>query len=645
MRLEDLRQKLYSRGSDIVSRKPQTNIYDPRSKKEESLGSESPDQPEKEAIIETGTTQKQKTLLLLAASAIFGVILFGGGGYLLYKLLKKDFRSEQVQIKVNVPPAVNLNENVEVEVLCANNNPVVLKDAHLTLETPSNFISSTESANPPADTFSKSTVEWNLGNFNPQENKSFKFYGRFTSREEDSVSFKAFLRYTPSNFNSQFQNDASVSTRVIGIPITLSVEATREAASGFAISYQIKVRNEGSDPLQSLSMKMAYPLGFGFINSSIPLAGDRKDIWEIPTLLSNEEKVLSIEGKIEGQKGEKKIFSAHLGKNEQDGFKEYIVKEAFTDITEPPILVTQEVQNDQTTVHKNDELNLIVKFTNKSDRAIRNAIVKVKIEGAIFDQKSILIEKNGSYDGNTKEVVWQGGNTPEVALINPGSSGELRFRIKIADYIPFSGQKSSNFTGSTVVSLESPEIPTPIGSNKIITGNTLNFKLSTFAGIKSAGYYNDSAIPNSGPLPPTVDKETSYTIHWTVTNAFNDLRNIEVKSVLPYGLKWMNKVYPSKTGLVYNENTREITWNLERIPAGAGIDKAASSLAFQVSVTPTDDQYGKIIDLMGQTTLRATDTFTQETIVGESPKIDSTLPDDKSMIESLSRVIRPGDEF
>jgi hypothetical protein len=581
----------------------------------------------------------------LAISILAGVVLFGGGGYWLYKFLKKDFRSEQVQLKINLAPAVNLNEDVSIEILCANNNPITLKDAHLVLETPSNFVSSTESANPPADTFSKSTVEWNLGNINPQENRAFKLKGRFTGREEDSVSLKAYLNYTPNNFNSRFQNDITAGTRVIGVPITLSVEATREAANGFSVSYQIKVRNQGNEPFQSLALNLNYPLGFSLISNSLPLAGDRKNIWEIPTLLSNEERVLNIEGKIEGKKGERKTFSAHLGKNEPDGFKEYLSKEDFTDITDPPILISQEVQNDQTIVHKNDELSFIIKFTNKSDRAVGKAIVKVKIEGIIFDLKSILVENNGSYDGNTQEVVWQGGNTPEVALINPGTGGELRFRIKIADYIPFAGGKSSNFTGKTTVIMESPEIPTPIGSNKTIAGNTLEFKLSTFAGLKSAAYYNDSAIPNSGPLPPTVGKETTYTVHWTVTNAFNDLRNINVKSVLPYGIKWMSKVYPSKTGLAYNENTREITWSLERIPAGSGIDKSASSVAFQISVTPTDDQYGKFMELMGEATLQGTDTFTQEMVNEKSVKIDSSLPDDKSMNESLGRVIRPGDEF
>lgn len=643
MRLKDLSKRLYSRQSDIESRKPRTDVYDPRTKNQPEEPNATPEKGEnKDWVVETGTTQRQKTLMLLVGSVLAGILVIGGGGYLVYKILKKDFRQQQVQLKIDIPPAVNLNEDITISIPYANNNPVGLKDAHLTLEVPSTFLIS--GTKPQADSTSKATASWVLGDLAPQKSAVLEVKGRFTGREEESVLFKGNLTYIPSNFNSQFRNEASVATRVIGVPLTLFVEATREAANGYTVNYTVKTRNNGNEPFQELTINLDYPLGFTLVNSSEALGGDKKNVWKIPTILSNEEKVLTLEGRMEGSVGDQKYLTVRVGKEETDGFKEYIRKEAITTITEPPILIKQEVGNGQRVVHKGDELEFKVDFENKSERAIGQAIVKVKLIGSIFDTKRIIVDDGGWYDSNNGEVVWQGGKAPALALINPGDKVKLGFRIKIAEYIPFTLDKNSNFFGQTTVTIESPEMPTPIGGNKIVTGNTLELKLSSQVGLQCSAFYNDGTIPNSGPIPPTVGKKTTYTVHWTITNAFNDLRNVEVKTVLPYGVEWTNKVFPGKTGVEYRERTREVIWNLERVPAGAGIDKPSSNLVFQLGLTPTEDNAGKAMELISDTTIKGTDTYTQEVISKQAGKIDSTVPDDKSMNEEMGIVIRPGEE-
>ena len=583
MKLQDLRQRLYSRQSDIESRKHQTNIYDPRTKNEQVSEAKGEKTENKDWVIETGTTKRQKTLMILVGSILAGTIIIGGGGYLLYKILKKDFRQQQVQLKIEIPSAVNLNEEIALSIPYANNNPVGLRDAHLTLELPSTFLIG--STNPQADSTSKATASWNLGELAPQKSGMLEVKGRFIGREEESVSFKGILSYTPNNFNSVFQNDASVATKVIGVPLTMFVESTREAANGYALNYTIKVKNNGKEPFSDLTVNLDYPMGFTFVSSSFVLTGEKKSIWKIPTILSNEEKVLTAEGKIEGTVGDQKYLTIRVGKEEPDGFKEYIRKDAVTNITEPPIVISQEVLNGQRVVHKNDELAFTIDYANKSERAIGQAIVKVKLTGLIFNLKRIMVDDGGWYDSNNGEVIWQGGKAPALSLINPGDKGQLRFRVQIADYIPFTADKKSNFIGQTTVSIESPEMPTPIGGNKVVIGNTLEFKLGSPVSLQTTAFYSDGTLPNSGPIPPTVGIKTTYSVHWTITNAFNDLRGVEVKTVLPYGVEWMNKVFPGKTGVEYRERTREVIWNLERVPAGAGIDKPSSNLVFQLGLS------------------------------------------------------------
>lgn len=647
MKLQDLRQKLYSKQSDIESRKPRLDTYDPRTNAGEIPTGEAKleeKNKDKDWVIETATTKKQKTLLMLFGSIILGALLIGGGAYLLFLYTYKDFKQEQVKLTLKAPSAININEDFTINLLYSNNNPLGAKNAKIVLEFPSNY--ALGSTKPQANSTNRNIAEWNLADFKAQQDGSIEVTGRFTSKEEDSANFKAAISYVPENFNAEFKNEGSSSTRVIGVPLSLNIEPTRTVADGYAVNYQVRVRNNGKEPFQNLIAKISYPAGFAFINSSLPLEGDKNNSWKIPTLLSNEEKVITIEGKLNGKTGDQKFINVSLGMENETGFNEYIKKDAVSNITDPPVTISQEIVSGQSVVHKKEEIQINVNYRNASDRPISQAIVKVKLNGAIFDYKEGIRPENGGwFDPNTKEIIWQGGKTPELAVIKPNSSGKLSFVLKTAEFVPFIDNKKTNFTGTTQASIESPEMPTPVGANKVVLGENLEFKLSSFIGFETKVFYSDGTIPNSGPIPPTVGEKTTYTVHWRITNTFNDLRGVEVRSILPFGVEWTDSVFPSKTGVTYKPGTREIIWSKDRIPAGAGNESPEVTLVFQIAITPTENDYGKAMDLFSESNLKATDTFTQETITSKTVKKTTWLEDDSSSTEYMSRVIKKGEEM
>ncbi len=647
MKLQDLRQKLYSKQSDIESRKPKLDTYDPRANASDAPTAQETNledkNKDKDWVIETSTTKKQKTLFMLIGSIILGALVIAGSGYLIYFFTHQEFRQEQVKIELKAPSAININEDFSLSLVYSNNNPLGAKNAKLTLEFPSNY--SLGSTKPQANNTNRNIVEWNLADLKAQQDGSIEINGRFTSKEEDSAKFKATLSYVPENFNAEFKNENSVSTRVIGVPLSLNIEPTRTVADGYAVNYQIRVRNNGKEPFQNLTARIKYPPGFSFINSSLALEGDQKTSWKIPTLLSNEEKVITIEGKLNGKTGDQKFLNVSLGVESDQGFSEYIKKDAVSNITDPPVTISQEIVSGKDIVHKKEEIQINVNYQNASDRPISQAIVKVKLNGVIFDYKEGVKPDNGGwFDANTHEIIWQGGKTPELSVLKPNSSGKLSFTIRVADFIPFIDNKKTNFVGSTQASIESPEMPTPVGANKVVLGKNLEFKLSSFIGFETKVFYSDGTIPNSGPIPPMVGEKTTYTVHWRITNTFNDLRGVEVKSVLPFGVEWADNVFPSKNGVTYKPGTREIIWSKDRIPAGAGSESPEVTLVFQIAIKPTENEYGKSMDLFSESSLKATDTFTQETITSKTIKKTTFLEDDSTATEYMGQVIKKGEE-
>ena len=109
-------------------------------------------------------------------------------------------------------------------------------------------------------------------------------------------------------------------------------------------------------------------------------------------------------------------------------------------------------------------------------------------------------------------------------------------------------------------------------------------------GFAAKALYYSGPFTNTGPVPPKVEKETSYTIVWSLSNTANNISKGVVRSSLPSWMKFAGPILPTGEDLVYNPSTKEITWNIGRIPKGTGITTADRSVSFQVIFTPSLSQ-------------------------------------------------------
>jgi len=90
------------------------------------------------------------------------------------------------------------------------------------------------------------------------------------------------------------------------------------------------------------------------------------------------------------------------------------------------------------------------------------------------------------------------------------------FSVPVKSTIPVESSQDKNFTVHLLRKIDSPDIPVPDGSDKIIGSNDLELKLASKVLFNVYGYYNDSKIKNSGPIPMQVGSPTTFTIHWSV---------------------------------------------------------------------------------------------------------------------------------
>ena len=340
---------------------------------------------------------------------------------------------------------------------------------------------------------------------------------------------------------------------------------------------------------------------------------------------------MTITGKLSGNQNELKSLNVSVGAGENGSFISYNQQSGNTTIAVSPITIVQTV-NDSANLNANagDLLRFNIAFQNTGNIGLTNVIVTEKLDSPVLDY-STLDAAGGYFDPEKKTITWKASDHPQLASLESGRGGSIAFNIKVKDVIPVASANDKNFVIASVVTADSPDIPTPVGANKIVAGNDIDIKLNSKLTLAVTGYYSDVNIPNSGPAPPKVGQETTFTIHWQVGNVSNDVSDAQVSAVLPTGVTMTGKVFPEDSQITYNERDNSIVWEIGNLPAATGILSAPREASFQVKIKPSPDQANKTPDLLGISTFSATDSYTGQQISTKAEAKTTALLEDKSL--------------
>ncbi|MCL4399969.1 hypothetical protein M1506_01700, partial [Patescibacteria group bacterium] len=188
------------------------------------------------------------------------------------------------------------------------------------------------------------------------------------------------------------------------------------------------------------------------------------------------------------------------------------------------------------------------------------------------------------------------------------------------------------------ISITSPSVPYYISSNQTFAETSEETRVSSVVYLSSKALFRDagSGIANVGPLPPRVGTPTDFTIHWLLSNFGNDLSNVSISAPLPSGITFtgVTKSTIASSSIVYSSSTGSVVWNIGDVGANSGFITGPIEGVFQVEATPTNDEVGSYEDLLGETTLKASDDFTNSNISISADPVTTLLPYDKTVSSS-----------
>lgn len=619
MPLEELEKKLYKKDSKFEERPEAPKIFE-TGKKVERERKEETWRPEPQ-IKKEPLTKKQKIIIF----SIIGFVLVVSVLLVVLYLRSTAFIKTDVILKIYGPSEVISGAEGFYNFVLKNKTKVTLKDVRLVFAFPLD----SESAE-------GTKIEKQLGDILSGQEKQMKFTARIFGAKDEIKTIQAKLLYRPENMNSLFESQTEFKVKIILIPIVFNFNLPQRAASGKDFEMTLNIINNSNANFDNLAVKIDYPIGYEFLGADLsPIFSN--NIWSFKTLVSGEQKTIRIKGKISGADGEVKDFVASLGRL-KDGVisSVYIEEKAAIKISSPLLNIFTTVNNLRNlNVNAGDELNFKIKYKNTSDANIGDVVVKVVLDSQVLDLTTLDIDF-GYYNPQESAIFWTAASIPDFKILAPQKEGELTFSVNVKSTFPVKTFNDKNFTIKTIASINASNIPSLYSGIPVGAEDVLELKTNSIIQIKAIGYYKNNTIPNFGPIPPRVGQKTSYTIFWQLINYSNDLENVVVEGFLPNYVIWENKFAPTSENLIYDKISGKVRWQIDRLTAGTGIFSPARQIAFQISIIPSPDQIGSILDLLLDTKVNGKDMFTGQelTQLDRDKKITTDLRNDPFVVRN-----------
>jgi hypothetical protein len=549
-----------------------------------------------------------------------GVLFLMFGGFFAYRFLVPT-ALPSAAIVISVPDSVFIGDPFDVGVEVKNTSDVILKNVKLDLTLPAGISAVGEAQGQTFASFSIGDVA--TGTAVTQTSTLIA-----TSGSGNVVSLAAQAAYGGNSAPAQFHAGSSANIMLGGSAVGLSVSVPASAVAGSPVPIALTYANETPDVIRNVDIALDAPPAFNFVTSS--MAATSGTVWHIGTVVPHATGTVTVFGNLTSAAEATYGFTGLVKVTE--GGESYEITGPAVNIAlhqTPLSLAIGSNGSPGFFTAPNDFLTYTIHYANHSGAALQGATVRAALTGSMFDFSTVA--SAGSFDSRTDTVTWSLASSPALASIAPGAAGNLTIRVRTLSDFPIHREDDKNFSLRIDGSIVTPTVLPGVAATSTVGTASLVTKVGGSAAVYSRGFrYDDTfGITNTGPYPPIVNRETQYSIHWTVTDTSDELRNVVIAATLPTGITFIGKATSTvSTAPQFNPATGMVSWSVPSIPATAGIALMPPQAVFQVAATPASNQVGQSISLLGKTTLQAADVFTGLPLAATADDVSTDLPND-----------------
>lgn len=630
-RIEDVKSKLFSRSFDGLQLKSKVILkkvlYDvPKQWKDEETG----ETLANKIFMKTSIFKKFFifSVVFFSAAILFAGITFFRGG--------NTVSNNNIDIEILGNAFTAGGEDLPLQIEITNKNSAALELVDLLIEYPkgaaTDFNSGTERLRESIGTIPAGRVSNN--------NIKVNLFG-----EQGSIKpIKVSIEYRVEGSNSIFIKEKDYAVSISSAPIDLSLEAPREVSPNQEITFKIKAVMNSSRATSGLLMKADYPLGFQF-SSATPSPKISNNVWDFGDMSPGAEKEIEIKGRmIDVDDGEEKSFHFFTGTpNDSDKSLIGVVFNSLghTILIKKPFiqarLLVNGIYGSSYATNSKNSISGQIEWVNNLGTSVNDVEIRAKLSGNVLDRNNV--SSAGFYDSINNTIVWDKNSYSQFAEIAPGESGTVEF---LMTPLPV-------FSSEGLISEPSINIELSITGKQPIEGNAVNtvtdsetkvIKLISDTSLASKATFSTGAFTNTGTLPPQAEKETTYTVNWSLSNTSNVISNANVKAILPVNVRFVGTVSPAIESVVFDAATREVTWDIGSIQKGASILNTGKSVSFQVAIKPSLSEVGTIPVILNESILTGHDDFANVDVHSTRPKLTTKLTNDPAFAPGKEFVIK-----
>lgn len=576
---------------------------------------------------------------LLSGIAAFLLLLLGAVwvGFLVFKPFR-GYTGKGLVLNIDGPSRVALGQETSYFINWSNEANEPLASSEVRVSFPTDFSPTKIEPQPTGE-----GLVWRLGSIEFNGRGTITVKGVFTGALGTKTAIQAVGSYKPASFNSDFEILATRQLEYYESVLDGMVDVPEKVLPGDRIRIAYVVQNRGADPMTGLEARLTLPPGFirEATGTADLLDGGQVRI-QLGDIKPGASSTAAVYGTFASGAGGDLPIHAEAGKIGQGGSFQPAQK---TDRTISVLagdlslkLVVNGSDADRSIAFR-DTLRTALAFENTSGEKLGNVMVRFKLEPLaasstpgqavkkpapapkFVDWTELDDASSGTVSGNT--LTWDQQSVGILKELVAGQDGSFEFSVPV---IPAELAASGTY-GFQLAAEATVETVGKSKLNRTVRTKPMVFKFRSDAALLAeARYFSEEGAPQgTGPLPPVVGQPTTYRISWVLTKTLHELRGLKLTAVLPKNVAWPNSFEVSAGEISYTEATREVRWQLNRLPA----DITEATADFDLVLTPANLDAGRFAQLLGETRLEATDADINEPLLLIRPALTTDLQNDE----------------
>lgn len=516
------------------------------------------------------------------------------------------FNENDVILSISGEEEVTFGQEVTYRIRYRNAQNIPLSKVNLQVRYPEGFVFENASVTPDTD----KNDEWTLGALNQQDSGYIDVTGRMYGSVGDQQSFRMFLNYVPSNFNSEFQKVNNINIKIIDSNIEMGISSPEEISVGAETEFIIEIKKT-AEVTQNLVLLLEPVSGFNKTSDQPKSDENQNYQWSLDlskdqiikvkgtfNLINGEEEAI-INFKLAGWKNEKKEGNPLVLIN-----KEVKVKLVKTDISAN--LVINGV-TDNLAVRPGETLNTTITLKNNGNTSLKNFEVRLIYETpsynnlSLLDWSSIKDLADGDITGEqinsqTRRgyIVWNKNKISGLAELESGEDVLIDFSIPLKNSKNVDLSKFTSYLASAVAEIkyDSDGIQRTLSTNPIAM--TVN---------------SDFTFELRDEISENNQNKTLHKITWLLNNTFHEMTNIELSVDVFPNISWQEEMAEKSAGdFIYDIDKKKLIWKISSMPVSQDVNYLKFGLLVD-SENPTQT------NLTSKVSIKAHDSITGQDII------------------------------